>query len=522
MDQVRHGQDGRPRMLRKILSFSGFTLLSRLTGFLRDVMMAAVMGAGPLMDVFAIAFKLPNHFRAIFGEGAFNSAFVPAYSHVRAQGGEEAARSFADRLFTGMLIVQLIVLAMALVFMQQLVSLLAPGFTADPARFDLAVTLTRITFPYLLFMTLVTLVTGELNASDRYAAGAFAPVLLNLAMIGGLALAFLFPTSAHAVAWAVTVSGALQLALVMADAKRAGLLPRLRRFVWDSQMSRFFRTLGPAIIGSAGVQIAMFADTIIATLLPAGAVSSIYFADRIYQLPIGIIGIAVGTVIMTEMSRRLAAGDEAGAHRAQNRAMALTLVAAAPFACAFLVVPTLIMEALFARGAFTAANAAAAGQVLAAYAAGLPAIVLIRSAVSSFYGRRDTMTPLIASLTAVAVNVILKILLTSHFGAPGLAAATSVGAWVNLGLLVLLASRRGWMGADSHFIKTVACVATATLALAIAAWALEPHAARVAELAPRWRKETHLGLLGVAGAVIYAGALLTTLRLSGVRFRGLR
>jgi len=509
-------------MLRKILSFSGFTLLSRLTGFLRDVMMAAVMGAGPLMDAFAIAFKLPNHFRAIFGEGAFNSAFVPAYSHVRAQGGEAAARSFADRLFTGMLLVQLVVLALALVFMGQLVSLLAPGFTDDPAQFAFTVTLTRITFPYLLFMTLVTLVTGELNASDRYAAGAFAPVLLNLAMIGGLALAFLFPTSAHAVAWAVTVSGALQLALVMADAKRAGLFPRLRRFVWDSQMSRFFRTLGPAIIGSAGVQIAMFADTIIATLLPAGAVSSIYFADRIYQLPIGIIGIAVGTVIMTEMSRRLAAGDEAGAHRAQNRAMALTLVAAAPFACAFLVIPTLIMEALFARGAFTAANAAAAGQVLAAYAVGLPAIVLIRSAVSSFYGRRDTMTPLIASLSAVAVNVVLKILLTSHFGAPGLAMATSVGAWVNLGLLVLLASRRGWMGADSYFIKTVFCVGLATLALAVAAWALEPHAARVAELAPRWRKETHLGLLGAAGAVIYAGALLTALRLSGVRFRGLR
>lgn len=509
-------------MLRKILSFSGFTLLSRLTGFLRDVMMAAVMGAGPVTDAFLVAFKLPNHFRAIFGEGAFNNAFVPAYSHVRQEGGAAAARFFADRMFTAMLVLQLVVLAAAFAFMPQLVSLLAPGFVGEPEKFQLAITLTRITFPYLLFMTLVTLVTGELNASDRYAAGAFAPVLLNLAMIGALALAFLFPSAGHAVAWAVTVSGVLQLMLVIADARRAGLAPRLRRFVWDSQMSRFFRTLVPAVIGSAGVQIAMFADTIIATLLPTGAVSSIYFADRIYQLPIGIIGVAVGTVIMSEMSRRLAAGDEAGAHRAQNRAMAMTLVAAAPFAGAFLTVPTLIMDALFARGAFTAADAQASAQVLAAYAIGLPAIVLIRSAVSSFYGRRDTLTPLIASLTAVAVNVLLKIVLTSRYGAPGLAAATSVGAWVNLGLLVLLASRRGWMGADRTFILTIVSVALATTALAAAAYFLEPHVGAVANMLPAWRKEAHLGALAIIGLTVYLAALVTALRLSGARLRGLR
>ncbi|MFC0283021.1 murein biosynthesis integral membrane protein MurJ [Camelimonas abortus] len=509
-------------MLRKILGFGGFTLLSRVTGFLRDVMLAAVMGAGPATDAFLVAFRLPNHFRAIFGEGAFNNAFVPAYAHERAAGGPEAARLFADRLFTAMLVTQLAVLALAWAFMPQLVGLLAPGFTGEPEKFALAVTLTRITFPYLLFVTLVTLVTGVLNARDRYAAGAAAPVLLNAAMIAGLALAFLFPDAAHAAAWAVSVSGALQLALVMWDARRAGLAPRLKAFVWNSQMSRFFRGLAPAVVGSAGVQLAMFADTVIATMLPTGAVSSIYFADRIYQLPVGVIGVAVGTVIMSEMSRRLAAGDEAGAHRAQNRAMALTLVAAAPFAGAFLAVPTLIMEALFARGAFTAGDAAAAGQVLAAYALGLPAIVLIRSAVSSFYGRRDTVTPLVASLAAVAVNVALKIMLTSSYGAPGLALATSAGAWVNLGLLVVLAVRRGWMGADRAFGRTIASVAAAAAALTAAAWLADPHVAALARHAPLFHREAHLGLLAVIGLAVYVAALAAALRLSGAGLAALR
>ncbi len=355
-------------MIRSILSVGGWTLISRVTGFARDVVTAAVMGAGPIADAFVVAFRLPNHFRAIFGEGAFNTAFVPAYARLEEAGAAGAARRFADRVFTLMLLVQVALLAVALPAMPWIVRALAPGFADDAGRFALAVDLTRITFPYLLFMTLVTLFSGILNAHRRFAAAAGAPVLLNLAMLVALALAFLFPNAAYAAAWGVSVSGVLQFGLVWWDARRAAYAPRLvRPTLRDPDMVRFFKVLGPAVIGSAGFQIASFADTIIASFLPVGAVSALYYADRLYQLPFGVIAIAAGTVLLPEMSRRLAAGDAVGAHAAQNRAAGFSLALSAPFAVAFLTLPGPIMAALFQRGAFTAEDATRAAAVLAAY-----------------------------------------------------------------------------------------------------------------------------------------------------------
>jgi putative peptidoglycan lipid II flippase len=508
-------------MLRRLLSVGGFTLLSRVSGFARDVVMAAVMGAGPVADAFVVALRLPNHFRAIFGEGAFNAAFVPAYARIRETAGTGQARRFADRLWTMMIVLQLAVLALAFAAMPGVVGLLAPGFSADPPKFDLAVTLTRITFPYLMFVTLVTLVSGTLNAVDRFAAAAAAPILLNVSLVVALAFAFLFPTAGHAAAWGVMVAGILELALVSAAARRAGIAPRLARPILDADAKAFFKALGPAVIGSAGVQIAMFADTIIASLLPTGAVSSIYYADRLYQLPVGVVGIAAGTVLLPEMSRRLAKGDAAGAHAAQNRAVALTLALSAPFAVAFLALPDLVMNALFGRGAFTGADAAAAGAVLAAYSTGLPAVVLIRSAVASFYARADTTTPLFASLTAVAVNVALKIVLMRPFGAPGLALATAIGAWVNLALLVVLAWRRGWTAPKASLGRALCAIAAASLALMLAIVAVKPFAGAWSGTLPAWRTEALLAAIGAAGALAYGAALAIGLKLLRVPLRGI-
>src|SRR5688572_8304703 len=432
---------GRLPMLKKLLSVGGWTLVSRITGFFRDIVIAALMGTGLVADAFVVALRLPNHFRAIFGEGAFNSAFIPTYARVHETGGPDPARLFADRVFSLMLVVQIVLLVIAWAAMPWVVRLLAPGFVDEPAKFELAVALTRITFPYLPFVTLVTLLSGLLNAHERFAAAAAAPVLLNLSIIAALALAFLFPTTGHAAAWGVAAAGVLEFLLLWLAVRRAGIAPGLERPRLDPNMGAFFRTLGPAVIGSAGVQIAMFADTIIASFLPTGAVSSLYYADRLYQLPVGVIGIAAGTVLLPEMSRRIAAGDIAGAHGAQNRAVGFTLALAAPFLVAFLVVPDLIMAALFQRGAFDTQAVQQASAVLTAYALGLPAIVLIRSAVASFYAREDTRTPLFASLAAVAVNIAAKLVLTGPYGVVGLALGTVVGAWVNLGLLVLLAYR---------------------------------------------------------------------------------
>ena len=503
-------------MLKKILSVGGWTLVSRVTGFFRDVVMAAMMGAGPVADAFVVALRLPNSFRAIFGEGAFNSAFIPTYSRVHETKGPDPARLFADRVFSLLLAVQIALLVAAFLAMPWIVRLIAPGFSEDPAKFELAVTLTRITFPYLLFITLVTLLSGLSNAHERFAAAAAAPVLLNLSMIAALAVAFLFPTAGHAAASGVAVAGVLEFLLLWADARRAGVGPRLERPRLDPDMRAFFRTFWPAVIGSSGVQIAILADTFIASPLP-GAVSSLYYAERLYQLPVGVIGIAAGTVLLPEMSRRIAAGDVAGAHGAQNRAVGFTLALAAPFVIAFLTIPELIMSALFGRGAFDAAAAQRAGAVLAAYAVGLPAIVLIRSAIASFHARADTMTPLIAALAAIGINVLLKIVLFTPLGVVGLALATAVGAWVNLLLLLILAYRRDWTAPGATLLRAAAAVIGASILLAVfVVFGRPPLTQAVAPLAAG-REEMLLALLAFGGATVYGVAMIASLKLLGVR-----
>jgi len=251
-------------MLKSFLSVGGFTLLSRATGFLRDIALGAILGAGLLADAFVVAQKLPNHFRAIFGEGAFNAAYVPSYARVLHGEGLPVARAFAGQVFSLLLLSQIVLLGLALAFMPGLVDLLAPGFRAEPEKFSLTVTLTRITFPYLLFVTLVTLQSATLNAHGRFAVAAFAPVLMNLTVIGFLLIAYLFPDAAYAASVGLVVSGALQLVLTSAAAWKSGFLERFSRPLWTENVRRFLVMLGPAVIGSAGTQIALFADTILA------------------------------------------------------------------------------------------------------------------------------------------------------------------------------------------------------------------------------------------------------------------
>jgi putative peptidoglycan lipid II flippase len=499
-------------MLKHILSVGGFTLLSRLTGFIRDIALAHVMGTGLVADAFVVAQRLPNHFRAIFGEGAFNSAFVPSYSAALETEGKGPALQLAGRLMTVLVAVLTVLTLLAIWYMPAFLSALAPGFSDEPEKFALAVTLTRITFPYLAFITVVTLVSGVLNAHERYAAASAAPILLNVGIVAALAVVFLFPTAGHAAAWGVTAAGVAQYLLVVADARRAGLMPRFEAVRFDRDMKRFFKTLGPAVVGSAGVQIAMFADTIIASLLPTGAVSSLYYADRLYQLPVGVIGIAAGTVVLPTMSRRLAAGDRAGADNAQNRAMAFTLLLSAPFTVAFLLFPELIMAALFLHGAFTLESAQSAGAALAAYSVGLPAVVIIRSAVASFYARQDTATPLIASFSGIALNLLLKLALFRDYGAAGLAFATAIGAWTNVGLLILMALRRGWFVPDRGLRVMIGVVVAAASVMAVALLAADPAIASLTRGLPALQGQAHLAVLGLVGLGVYGAVLLGLVR----------
>src|SRR5580692_1411403 len=495
-------------MLGRIFTVGGYTLLSRLTGFARDIMLAAFLGAGPIADAFYVAWRLPNVFRAIFAEGAFNTAFIPAYAHVSGKGGENSARLFANHIFTLLFLSQVILLVVAWLFMPQAMSVLAPGFSDDPAQRHLAIELTRITFPYLLLITLVTLYGGMLNVMHRFASAAAASILLNLSMMAALALAAFFPTAGHAAAWGVLISGFLQYFLLAGDLARHGGLPRFAPLRLDEDVRAFFRAIGPATLGSMGTQVAIFADTIIATFLPAGALSALYYAERLYQLPIGVIGIAIGTVLLPEMSRRITAGDASGAMASQRRAFEFTLLTSVPFVAAFITVPDAIMRAVFMRGAFTKADAAAAAATLAAYAIGLIPFVTIRSAVAAFYARRDTATPVKASLTGLAVNVLLKFLLMGPLAQVGLALATAVGAWINLLLVLGFAVRAGYLDLDKALTQSLAKFLVAGLVLAAALWfAARLAAAQFAQLGGL-RDVTALLLLIAVGAIVYAGSIL--------------
>ncbi|MGH6751320.1 MAG: murein biosynthesis integral membrane protein MurJ, partial [Bradyrhizobium sp.] len=454
-------------MLGRIFTVGGYTLLSRLTGFARDIMLAAILGAGPVADAFFVALRLPNHFRAIFAEGAFNAAFVPAYAHLYGQ-NETSAKLFANRIFTLLFGAQIVLLVLAWLFMPQVIGILAPGFVDDPARGELAIALTRITFPYLLLITLVTLYGGMLNVMHRFASAAAAPIFLNLSMMATLALAAFFPGAGYAAAWGVLIAGILEFLLLAGDATKSGILPKFSIPRLDQDVRAFFRALGPATIGSMGTQVALFADTIIATFLPAGALSALYYADRLNQLPIGVIGIAIGTVLLPEMARRLTAEDHAGAAKSQRRAFDFTLLFSIPFVAAFLTVPDVIMRAMFARGAFSKADAVAAGATLAAYAVGLIPFVMIRSAVATFYARKDTATPVKAALTGVAVNVALKIALMGTLAQIGLALATAIGAWINLLLVLGFAVRKGFLQLDRGWLKSLVKFAVSGIVLAAA------------------------------------------------------
>ena len=458
-------------MIGRLLSVGGFTALSRVAGFIRDVLMAAILGAGPMSDAFMVAFRLPNNFRAIFAEGAFNAAFLPRYTAAATQAGTaptSAATRFADDVFSWQLFAQMVLLLLALLFMRQIVAVMAPGFADNPDQMRLAVNLSRITFPYLVCITIVTQISAMLNAVGKFRAAAGAPILLNLAMIGTLLAVPLFPSAAHAAAYGVLIAGFLQLLFTVWAGARSGLHLKLRLPRWRPEVRDFLTSLGNATVGAGSVQIGLFIDTLIASFLPSGDLTALYYADRINQLPMGIIGVALGTVLLPEMSAKLAGRDEKGASVAQNRAVILGMLLTLPCIAAFFIMPETLMRALFARGAFNLSAADTSAAALVAYGLGLPAFVLVRCVVASFYARRDTATPVRATVISVAANIMLKFVLVWGFtlGVVGLALGTSFGAWVNFAVLAYLARRRAVLVATPELKRAIFPVIAAAAAAA--------------------------------------------------------
>jgi putative peptidoglycan lipid II flippase len=506
-------------MVRNIFSVGGWTIVSRLTGFLRDMALAALLGGGALNDAYVAAIKLPNQLRQIFGEGSFNAAYLPTYTSVLEKKGREDAGQFASQVFTLLILSQIALLALVYLDMPLLVRLTSPGFVSQPEKFNHAVEMSRIMFPYIAFIAVFALHQGTLNANNSWSVPAAAPAAANVCMIAFLAFAAFFPTISPGVAsmasWGFLASGATQLLIAMADARRRGLLERLTRPRWTPEVRRFFWMLGPAIGISASYQIGALADQIVGSLLPTGGLSAISYADRLYQLPGGVIVIATSSVLLREMSMLVARGDAGAALHAQNRAASLTLALGAPFVVVFLMIPDLIIAAAFEHGAFKASATQQAAGVLAAYSLGMPALFVDRIVASSFLARGDTATPLKVTLVGVALNVALKIALYQPLGAPGLALATAAGLWVKVVGVYALARRRGWTAPDWRLIATAAATLFASGALALALTLADAPLMSALAALPRFAREARLAILAVIGVAVYFPALAAGLALTG-------
>lgn len=452
-------------LLRSVATVGSFTMMSRVLGFIRDMLTAALLGAGPVTDAFFVALRLPNLFRSLFAEGAFSAAFVPIFAGMVAKDGKPVARRFAEDALAVLLTALFFFVLVCEMATPWLLKVLAPGFTDEPAKFALTVALTRITFPYLLFISLVALLGGVLNSVERFAAVAGTPVLLNIFLIGALTLSH--PPSGQALAWAVTVAGFAQFLWLMFSCARAGLTLRLPRPRLSPEVRRLMRLMLPGALGAGVMQLNLVVSTAIASLLPTGAVSYLYYADRLDQLPLGVVGIAVGTAILPPLSRQVRLGDEAGASTTQNRGLELALLLTLPAAVALGIAALPILQVLFERGAFGPAQAQATAGALAAYAFGLPSFVLVKVMAPGFFARHDTATPVKIALVAMAVNVTLTVGLGlfTPLAHVGIALATSTAGWVNALLLVVLLHRRGHFALDRRTRRVLPRIVAAAIGM---------------------------------------------------------
>ncbi|GAW35732.1 putative peptidoglycan biosynthesis protein MurJ [Roseovarius sp. A-2] len=415
------------RLLTGILTVGGWTLMSRVLGFARDVMIASLIGPGMVMDAFVAAFRLPNMFRRFFAEGAFNAAFVPMFS--KRLEADEHPLAFASLALSGLGLVLLVLSALAMIFMPALVWATAEGFAGD-ARFGMTVEYGRIVFPYVFFISLAALFSGVLNAAGRFAAAAAAPVLLNVLLIGAMTGAMYLGTEVvRAVVWAIPLAGVAQLALVWHAATRAGLRIRPVRPRWTPEMTQLVRVAVPAALAGGVVQVNLVVGQLVASNYEK-AVSWLYSADRLYQLPLGVVGIAVGIVLLPDLSRRLKAGDDIGARYALSRAGEVALALTIPCAVALVVIPLPLVSVLFERGAFNADDTAATALAVTIYGLGLPAFVLQKILQPLFFARENTKSPFYYALVAMVVNAVLAVGLAYAVGWLAAAIATTVAAWV--------------------------------------------------------------------------------------------
>ena len=460
-------------LYRNFLSVGSMTLLSRVLGFTRDMLLAGVLGTGLAADAFVAAFRFPNLFRRLFAEGAFNAAFIPLFSGVLERQGKSAARIFSARIISWLILVLAVLTISAEIFMPQLMALFVPGFVDDPEKFAFTVLLARICFPYLALMSLMAAFGAILNGLGKFLAAAFAPVMLNIVMIGFLALLVTYGLGqqfgAVFLSGAVIIGGVAQVIIVVWALRRMRFLPDLHWPGAGNDISRFWLLALPAILSGGITQINIFVGTIIASGA-ASAISYLYYADRLYQLPLGIIGIAIGVALLPELSRHLKANRRLEAHEAQNASLLIAMLLGVPSATALFVLARPIIGVLFQRGAFDATATAATADALTFFALGLPAFVMIKVFQPGFFAREDTMAPTIFAGISVALNIALSLYLFPLLGHKGIAIATSASAWVNALSLAGLLRVRGHFGLSGREWRHHVFIIIASLLMAGLLW----------------------------------------------------
>ena len=502
-------------LLKALATVSSMTLLSRILGFVRDFVIARVFGAGMLTDAFFVAFKLPNLLRRLFAEGAFSQAFVPILGEYKNKGGEADAKLLVDRVASLLFLILLAVTLIGMAGAPLLVYISAPGFATNPEKFSLTVELTRITFPYILFMSLVALSGGILNTWSRFAVPAFTPVLLNITFIGmALFAAPSFEQPVIALGWAVFIGGALQLAFQIPSLKKIGMLPRFSLNWKDAGVRRILKLMAPAVLGVSVAQISLLINTIFASFLGTGSVSWLYYADRLMEFPAGMLGAALGTILLPSLAKYHAAERFEDYSKLLDWGLRLTLLLAAPAALALAIIAEPLITTLFYHGAFSVNDVFKTRDALLAYSIGLLGLILIKVLAPGFYARQNVRTPVKIALLSLFVTQALNLVLISRLQHAGLALSISLAACLNAALLFRGLRRHGIYTPQSGWPAFYAKLSIALLSMGIALY-LSRGATNDWIEWTLMQRLLHLSLIVSFGATVY----FATLWLTGFRLR---
>ena len=502
-------------LLRALGAISSLTLVSRILALVRDVLTARIFGAGMATDAWFVAFKLPNLLRRLFAEGAFSQAFVPIFGEYKNRRGHEETKLLVDHVVTLLALILFVVTLIGIIAAPILVYISAPGFAATPDKFDLTVKLLRITSPYIFFISLVAVAAGILNTYNKFWVPAFAPVLLNLCFIAAaLWLAPYCDPPIMALAWAVFVAGFVQLAFQLPFLKKIGMLPTLRLNLKDAGVWRIIKQMGPAVFGVSIAQISLIINTIFASFLAAGSVSWLYYADRLMEFPSGILGVAIGSILLPSLSKYHADSNTAEFSKLLDWGMRLTFMLTLPAALALGMIAVPILATFFQHGAFEAHDVLMTRNALVGYSIGLIGIISVKILAPGFYARQDIKTPVKIGIFTLFATQIMNLLFIGWLQHAGLALAIGLGSCLNAGILFYLLRKRGIYQLEPGWLKFMIKLSVAMLALGLTLWfgmGSEQHWLTT----QGWLRIGQLTALVIAGTVVYFGVLL----LLGFRLR---